>query len=222
MSQPGPGRRVTTRLGSASLLSMLGTMTAIWMVITLYSNERVLTPEVLARLTMGGGGMAMTPDQVRDFERLELLSYGALPVLLILRVASTALVLQLFSMLLTTEIGYRELFRGSLWGFNAVLYGMWVHTLRLALLGPDLTVADLGVVPDSLGALISSPSPTMAYSALSLLSLHGFLWIGIVFGYLRYECHLDRRAALLVPLAGWATISMAQLGLQTFTAQILG
>jgi len=95
---------------------MLVTMTAIWVMITLYSNERVLTPEVIARLAMGGGGMAMTTDQNSRFARLELLAYGALPFLLTLRVGSTALVLHLFSMLLTTEIGYRELFRASLWG----------------------------------------------------------------------------------------------------------
>lgn len=222
MSQPSPDRRATTRLGGVSLLWMLVTMTAIWMMITLYSNERVLTPEVLARLAKRGGGMAMTTDQNSDFKRLELLSYGALPVLLTLRVASTALVLQLFSMLLTTEISYRELFRASLWGFSAVLYGMCLHTLRLALLGPDLTMAELSVVPDSLGALISSPSPTMAYHALSLLNLHGLLWIGIVFAYLRFECRVSKRPALLIPFATWTTISLAQLGLQTFTAQILG
>jgi hypothetical protein len=222
MSRPGEDRHATTRLGGVSLLRMLVTMTAIWVMITLYSNERVLTPEVIARLAMGGGGMAMTTDQNSRFARLELLAYGALPFLLTLRVGSTALVLHLFSMLLTTEIGYRELFRASLWGFSAVMYGMSVHTLRLALLGPDLTMADLSVVPDSLGALISSPSPTMAYHALSLLSLHGLLWIGIVFAYFRFECCVSKRAALLVPCATWTTISLAQLGLKTFTAQILG
>ena len=59
----------------------------------------------------------------------------------------------------------------------------------------------------------------MGYNALSLLNLHGLLWIGIIFTYFR---RFTPRRALLVPLAGWATISLAQLGLQAFTAQILG
>jgi hypothetical protein len=41
----------------------------------------------------------MTPDQVNAFERMELLSYGFLPVMLAVRVAVTALVLQLFTIL---------------------------------------------------------------------------------------------------------------------------
>ena len=36
-----------------------GFMTAIWMALTLYTNERVLTPQVLAHLARQGDGMAM-------------------------------------------------------------------------------------------------------------------------------------------------------------------
>ena len=197
---------------------------AIWMALAFYTNERVLTPQVLANLATGEGGMLMAPDQMATLQRLEWLSYGLLPVMLALRVAITALILQLFAMLLSAEIGYRDLFRASLWGFSAVLYGMFIQMVRLDLLGPGITVAELTVVPDSLAALILNPAPTlsMGYSALSLLSIHGLLWIGIIFSYLRFERRLTPRPALLVPLAGWGTISLAQLGLQAFTVQILG
>ena len=147
-----------------------------------------------------------------------------LPVFLVARVGVTALVLQLFTILLSAEISYRDLFQASLWGFGAVIYGMFIQTLRLDLLGPDLTVAELTVVPDSLAALIMSPSATvtMGYHALSSVSLHSLLWIGIVFTFLRFECGVTLSNALLVPLAGWTTISLAQLGLNAFTVQILG
>ena len=166
--------------------------------------------------------MPMSEDQVRGFQRLELLSYGLLPIFLAARIALTALVLQLFAMLSSTEIRYGELFRAAAWGFGAVMYGMFVQTLKLDFLGPDLTLAELTVVPDSLAALFMSPASTVVYSALSLLSLHGLLWIGIVFAYFRFECGLTPRRALLVPLAAWATIALSQLGLQAFTAQFLG
>ena len=171
-----------------------------------------------------GEGMAIAPAQVDFLQRLEWLSYGLLPVMLALRVAITALILQLFAMLLSAEIGYRDLFRASLWGFGAVMYGMFIQTLRLDLIGPDLTMSELSVVPDSLAALILNPAPTltMGYNALSLLNLHSMLWIGIIFTYFRFECRFTPRLALLVPLASWATISLARLGLQTFAAQILG
>ena len=224
MNKRLPDHEGTTRLGTQSVWPMLAIMTAIWMALALYTNERVLTPQVLAHLARQGDGMAMPAAQLDNLQRLELLSYGFLPLFLTLRIALTALVLQLFTMLLSAEIAYRELFRASLWGFGAVMYGMSVQTVRLDLMGPDLTIADLTVVPDSLAALILNPAPTLTigYMALSLLNLHGLLWIGIIFTYFRFECRFTPRRALLVPLAGWATISLAQLGLQAFTAQILG
>ena len=230
MSKPLPHHPSTDRIEAPSARRTFGVwptfalMAAVWMALALYANERVLTPQVLANLAIRSGGMDMTPDQVDALQRMEWLSYGLIPVMLATRIAITALVLQLFTMLLSAEIAYRELLRASLWGFGAVMYGMFVQTVRLDLIGPDLTISELSVVPDSLAALIMDPASTltMAYSALSLLNLHGLLWIGIIFTYFRFECRFTLGRALLVPLAGWATISLAQLGLQAFTAQILG
>ena len=230
MSKPPPYYPGTDRIGARSLGRTFGVwptfgfMAAIWMALALYTTERVLTPQVLANLATQSGGMAMAPDQVDALQRMEWLSYGLLPVMLAVRVTITALVLQLFTILLSAEIGYRDLFRASLWGFSAVLYGMFIQMVRLDLLGPGITVAELTVVPDSLAALILDPAPvgTLAYNAMSLLSIHGLMWIGIIFMYLRFERRLTPRTALLVPLASWTTISFAQLGLQAFTVQILG
>ncbi len=228
MNQPLPAdhcsHRGTDRLAARSIWPTFALMAAIWMVLALYSNERVLTPRVLASLAAGGSGMVMPEDQVDDFRRLGRVAYALTPVFLVMRVGVTALVLQLFTMLLSAEISYRDLFHASLWGFGAVMYGMLIQTLRLDLLGPDITVPELTVVPDSLAALIMSPSATvtMGYHALSFLSIHSLLWIGIVFTFLRFECRVTPTSALFVPLAGWTTISLAQLGLNAFTTQILG
>jgi hypothetical protein len=218
------GRRGADRLAAGSIWPTFALMTAIWMVLALYTNERVLTPRVLANLATSGGGMAMPADRADDFQLIGRLAYALLPVFLLARVGVTALVLQLFTLLLSVEIAYRDLFQASLWGFGAVIYGMFIRTLRLELLGLDITVSDLGVVPDSLAALLMDPAPTVAvgYDALSFLSIHGVLWIGIVYAYLRFECGVTSRRALVVPLTGWTTISLAQLGLHAFTAQILG
>lgn len=220
---PGEGPTFGVRPRSR-IWPTFGVMTTIWLALALYTNERVLTPEALANLAMPGGGMPMAPAQLDTLQRIEWLGYGLLPVMLAVRVAVTALVLQLFAMLLSAEIGYRDLFRASLWGFGAVLYGMAIQMVRLDLLGTGITLPELSVVPDSLAALIFDPPPTpsIGYQALSLVSIHGLLWIGIVFTYLRFERRLPPRPALLVPLACWATISLAQLGVQAFTAQILG
>ena len=224
MNNQLPDHQGTERLKTQPVWPMLAIMTAIWMALSFYSNERVLTPQVLANLATQSGGMTMTPDQAIAFERMESLSYGFLPVMLAVRIAVTALVLQLFTMLLSAEITYRDLFRASLWGFGAVMYGMFIQTVRLDLIGPDITVQEISVVPDSLAALILNPAPTLTigYHALSLMNLHGLLWIGIVFTFLRFEREVTPARALLVPLAGWTKISLAQLGLHAFTAQILG
>jgi len=198
-------------------------MAAVWIAVALYTNERVLTAQILANLAGGGGGILMTEDQMGEFQWIGRLAYGFIPVRLLARVAITALVLQMFTILLAAEIPYRDLFRASLWGFGAVIYGMFIRVLWLDLLGADLTVAELGVVPDSLAALFMNPAPTIttAYDALSFLNIHGLLWMGILFVYLRFESRVTLRHALLIPLAGWTTISLAQLGLHTFAAQIL-
>ena len=41
------------------------------------------------------------------------------------------------------------------------MYGMFIQTMRLDLIGPDLTVSEISVVPDSLAALILNPAPTL-------------------------------------------------------------
>lgn len=166
----------------------------------------------------------MSPAQLADLQRLELLTYTLLPIVLALRVSVTALVLQLFTTLIDAGLPYRHLLRASLWGFAAALYGLFLQTLRLDLLGPDLTMLELTVVPDSLAALIMSPprSVALGYAALSLLNLHNLIWIGILFAYFRFECRVPPRTALFIPVATWAVISLTQLGLQAFTAQIMG
>ena len=223
MSKPLPDRPDTDPLGGPSIWPTFAFMAAIWMGVALYTNERVLTPQVLANLAGVGTGMVMPAAQVDAFQRIAWLTYGFLPVVLAVRISVTALVLQMFTMLLFADILYRDLYRASLWGFSAVIYGLFIQTLRLDLLGSDLTVSELSVVPDSLAAVLLNPgsSLSMGYDALSLLNIHSLLWIGIVFTYLRFQAGVTPRHALLVPLAGWTTISLAQLGLQTFAAQIL-
>ena len=39
------------------------------------------------------------------------------------------------------------------------MYGMFIQTVRLDLIGPDITVQEISVVPDSLAALILNPRP---------------------------------------------------------------
>ena len=224
MSEPLAGLGgAEKRVRAPSLWPTFAFVVAALIAVSIYTNERVLTPQIMADLARRGGGILIPEDQVDQFRWIGRLAYGLLPVLLVARVAVTALVLQMFTMLLAQEIPYRDLFRASMWGFSAVIYGMFIRVLRLDLLGTDLTVAELGVVPDSLAALIMDPGPTVTagYDALSFLSLHGLFWICIVFTFLRFESRVTPRHALFVPLAGWTTISLAQLGLHTFLAQIL-
>ena len=84
MNNQLPDHQGSERLKTQSVWPTLAIMTAIWMALSFYSNERVLTPQVLANLATQSGGMTMTPDQAIAFERMESLSYGFLPVMLVL------------------------------------------------------------------------------------------------------------------------------------------
>ena len=143
MSEPLPDPRDTHRLGdrvenrvgdgfgAPSIWPTFAFMAAVLVVVSLYTNERVLTPQVLANLARRRGGIPMSEDQVDEFQLIGWLAYGLLPVFVLTRVAVTALVLQMFTMLLTEEAPYRDLIRASLWGFSAVIYGMLIRVLRL-------------------------------------------------------------------------------------------
>ena len=50
MNNQLPDHQGTERLKTQSVWPMLAIMTAIWMALSFYSNERVLTPQVLANL----------------------------------------------------------------------------------------------------------------------------------------------------------------------------
>ena len=199
-------------------------ITVAWLTLALYANERVLPPEVLARIVGGGGGPRITSDQLDLMQHRGRLAYLLLPILLAARVAVTALVLHMFSMLLASTLTYRVLFRASLWGFGAVLYGMFLRTLRLDLLGStSVTQYDLGVVPDSLAALLLTPDRSMSvlYAALSLASVHDALWIGVVSALLIGFSNVPPRVGITIAAGGWAATAMARFGLQVVTVELV-
>lgn len=200
-------------------------VTMAWLALALYTNERVLPPEVLVRIVGRGGAPQMTSAQLDLMQHRGRLAYLFFPIFLAVRVAVTALVLHMFSMLLAATLPYRILFRASLWGFVAVLYGMFLRTFRIDLLGSaSVTQHDLGVVPDSLAALLLTPDQSMSvlYSALSLVSVHDTLWIGIVSGLLVGFSNVRLRVGLTIAGGAWAATAMARFGLHTLTVGLIG
>ena len=196
----------------------------LWLAVSAYTNERVLTPEAMAGLLDRTTGVEMSATQLDQIGRRQRWGYPLLPVLLVIRVAAVALSLQLFSMLVAHPLPYREAFRASLWGFMAVIYGNFVRMLRLDLIPlQSVTRADLGVVPDSLAALTmgSVESVTVLYATLSVLSLHDAFWIAIVVAHLHAFAGLGRRAAIGIAVSAWMATASARVGAQALVIGIL-
>ena len=233
MTSPSPGGSPSTHSPVGSDPEAHGMPTwhifvliaCLWLAVSAYTNERVLTPEAMAGLVDRTTGVEMSVTRLDEMRRRGRLMYPLLPLLLLIRVAVVALTLQLFSMLMAHPLPYREAFRAGLWGFAAVIYGTFVRMLRLDLLPSGaLTREELAVVPDSIAVLIlgSDGSVTVLTAALSLLSLHDAFWIAIVSAYLHASTGLDRGVAIAIALSGWTATALARLGAQAFMIGMFG
>ena len=198
---------------------------AVWLAISLYANERVLAPEVMAGVVERTNGVDIPVSQLDQIRRQGRWAYLILPIVLATRVGAVALTLQLISMLIAHALPFRVAFRASLWGFGAVAYGTFVRILRLDLLpAGTLTTAELAVVPDSLAVILSvawADVPVLS-ATLSALSLHDAFWIGIVTAYLTTLTGFGRRRAVAVALGAWCTTALARVGAQIFMIAMIG
>ncbi len=200
-------------------------MNVVWLAFTLYTNERVLAPDVMAGVVERTVGVELSVAQLDQMSRQGRWAYPLLPVLLAIRVGVVALALQLVSMLMAHALPYREAFRAGLWGYGAVAYGAFVRMLRLDLLpAGTLTRAELTVVPDSLAAVFSGVGAevTVLSASMSVLSLHDAFWIAIITVYLTTLAGFGRRRALAIALGAWCVTAVARVGAQIFMMGIIG
>jgi len=200
-------------------------ITLVWLSVTVYANEGVLAPEVMADIVRRTSGVEMSVVQLDQLRRRGRWAYPLLPALLAIRVGVVALALQMVSMLMAHAVPYREAFRAGLWGFAAVAYGAFVRTLRLDLLpAGGLTRAELALVPDSLAAIFSRGGGelTVLSSALGVLSLHDAFWICIVAACLKTRTDLGTWRALAVAVGAWCATAAARVGAQVLMIGMLG
>ena len=204
---------------------VFGLISLLWMAVTLYTNERVLAPEVMAGVVGRTTGVELPVARLDQMRRQGRWAYPLLPVLLAIRVGVAALALQLVAMLMASALPYGVAFRAALWGFAAVVYGTFLRMLRLDLLPlGSLSRAELFVVPDSLAVLFtqSDAGVTILSASLNALTLHDALWIGIVMAYLTMATDLSRRRTFVIALCAWCMTAAARVGGQVFVIGILG
>ena len=196
----------------------------LWFAISLYTNERVLAPEVMAGLVGHTSGVEIPAAQLDQMRRQGRWAYLILPILLAIRVGVVALTLQLISMLMAHVLPYRLAFRAALGGFVAVAYGTLVRMLRLDLLPPNaLTQEELAVVPDSLAVVFSGAwaDVSVLSASLSVLSLHDAFWLVIVTFYLAGLTGFGRRRAFTIALGAWCATALARVGAEVFVTGML-
>jgi hypothetical protein len=197
----------------------------VWFAISLYSNERVLAPDVMAGVVRRANGVQISASQLDQLQRQGRWAYVLLPMLLAVRIGVVALVLQLASMLLTHALPYRNAYRASLWGFGATAYGTLVRLIRLDLLPPDaLTQAELALVPDSLAAVLPGANEAVPFvsASLGVLSLHDLFWVLIVTVALTTTPRLHHRQALAIATGTWCATALARVGGQVLMMGLIG
>ena len=205
---------------------VFGLIGLLWMAVTLYTNERVLAPEVMAGVVGRTTGVELPVARLDQMRRQGRWAYPLLPVLLAIRVGVAALALQLVAMLMASALPYGVAFRTALWGFAAVVYGTFLRMLRPSTCCPrDLFRGpSCLVVPDSLAVLFtqSDAGVTILSASLNALTLHDALWIGIVMAYLTMATDLSRRRTFVIALCAWCMTAAARVGGQVFVIGILG
>lgn len=189
--------------------ALVATAAAAWV-----NNEFVMTREVFHNLLGGQMEAARVDDAFRTMQRGAGWSYALLPVVLALRLAMVALLLQMMLLITGAEAPFRRLFRAALWAYPALL---WASAVRLAVLvrtpAAEIDQAALAAVPGSVAAYrpdLAAPG-TPLHALLALLTQWEVVWMVLLYLAVRAALPRAGRAALIGAVGGtWAIIVFFQ------------
>lgn len=210
---PAAGPRIRTWHLFAALVVLSGVL--MWV-----NKEFVMTREVYHNL------LGEKLDAARIDENFDMLrqsarwGYLALPLLVWVRVALVAMLLQLFFLLFLVEVPVGKVFRAALWAYPALLYGTAVRLFLLV--RTDASAIDqetLSFMPGSLAAFFPglAEAGTASYSLLSLVSVWELLWCAVLFFALRKGSPRIGKLTAGMAVAGvWTLVAFFQWGIALY------
>ena len=179
-------------------------MAGISIVLSWLNNEFVMTPDVYGDLLAQELDAGIVERQLEAASSFRAVGYLAIPAIVWTRVATTALIAQMFCLLGMIEIPFRRLFRAATIAFVAPLAesaNRMVWIARQDTIDPSM----LTVTPGSIAAVaLPAPAdPSWVYVLLSEVGFFQFAWVGLMVVGLLGTKRLGVGGAMLVTGGVW-------------------
>lgn len=221
VSQPSGAKGDTTpRLRTWQLFGVLIVASAM---LAWAEDKLVMTPEVYHNIFGSQLEAERIDSQIDTLSRFRGLGYLAIPVMLWVRVAFVALLVQMFCLLGTIEIRFGRLFRIAAVAFVADLVGSANRLVWLVRQDPSaIDAATLGVMPGSLAAFLLEPphSASGLYTVLSRVSVFELGWIGLMVLGLTGTKRVGAAGAVLVAGGVWGLVTFLQFAVATYMQHV--
>lgn len=211
-----------TRLRTWQLFGLLVVASA---VLAWAENEFVMTPEVYRNILGSQLDAERIDAQIDMMNRFRGWSYLSIPVMLWLRLAFIALLVQMFCLLGTIEIQFVRLFRIAAIAFVADLVGSANRLVWLARQAPSaIDTATLGVMPGSIaGFFLERPQGASGfYTLLSQVNMFELGWVGLMVLGLTGTRRVGTTGAVLVAGGVWALVTFLQFAVALFMQHMGG
>ncbi len=186
-------------------------------------NEFVMTPEVYRNILGSQLEAERIDAQIDMLSRFRGWGYLTIPVMLWLRVAFIALLVQMFCLLGTIEIRFGRLFRIAAIAFIADLVGSANHLVWLVRQGPlAIDAATLGVMPGSIaGFFLERPQGASGfYTVLSQVNMFELGWVGLMVLGLTGTRRVGTAGAVLVTGGVWALVTFLQFAVAMYMQHV--
>ncbi len=150
-------------------------------------------------------------------------NYLLVPVILIIRVVTVTMLIQLFFLFSLQNLRFKEVFRITLLGLFILSIGSFVKILWLTSIPKDqLTQKIMGIMPLSLSNLINIAN--MDYILIGILnSINVFeiIWLFMIGFLIKLVCNVKFAKSILISFSVWILIFLFQLGFALYLTRVL-
>ena len=198
------------------LLAVLNLLTAF------VSSRFVMTREIYYSLFSSQLETSSIDEIVNVLDKTYRVHLGLIPLILLVKIAFVTLLLQLSFLLMSIEIGFKNLFRGVALAnlvsiVSAATKMVWIKAVPLDKLSFEVLESN----PLALSNILNSSSYSRAaFTLLNNVNVFEFVWIAVVIVYLKTRADVQTIDACMVTILAWAFLLFGQYGLVYYFTQV--
>lgn len=187
-------------------------------IVSIAFQKFIMTQEVYYSLYGSQMEEYRIDDLIKFTEKFQVWGYIATPLLVWLRIAFVAFLIQLPFMLKYIEIPFNEVFRIAAFAFIVLLSADIVRFFYLYFLPPEsITPESLTITPLALTNLLNKANYSdIAYSILSKINVFEFVWGYVVYRGLYKTGKIIKLDAMIVVLGVWIGILVLVVTINLF------